>query len=68
MVEKQKPEYDVVKWAAALLHDPRTATLEDVRRMASRIINDERNAPEPNRTVPKPPSKLALLLSQNRRK
>ena len=54
MVEKQKPEYDVVRRAADLMKDPKSATPADVRRMASRIMNDEKNAPKPNRTTPKP--------------
>jgi hypothetical protein len=54
MVEKQKPEFDIVKRAAVLIKDPQSATLKDVQRMASRIFNDEKNAPEPNKTVPKP--------------
>lgn len=54
MVDKQKPEYDVVKRAAKLLDNPKSATPTDVKRMASRIMNDEKNAPQPNRTVPKP--------------
>jgi hypothetical protein len=54
MPERQKPEYDVVKRAAKLMDDPKKATLTDVKRMASRILNDERNAPEPNKVKPKP--------------
>lgn len=54
MTEKQKPEYDVVKRAAKLLEDPTGATKTDIKRMASRILNDEKNAPEPNKGVPKP--------------
>lgn len=54
MTEKQKPEYDVVKRAAVLIKKPELATPTDVKRMASRIQNDEKNAPQPNKTVPKP--------------
>jgi hypothetical protein len=57
MAVKQKPEYDVVERAAQILKDPRTATQEDAKRMAARILDDERNAPKPNRTVPKPPGR-----------
>jgi hypothetical protein len=57
MPVKQKPEYDVVKRAAVLEKDPQSATLIDVKRMASRIMNDEKNAPQPNRIVPKPAPK-----------
>ena len=54
MVEKQKPEYDVVKRAAEILKDPKITTIEDAKRMASRILNDEKNAPQPNKIKPKP--------------
>jgi hypothetical protein len=62
MPEKQKPEYDVVKKAAHLINTPEDATLEDIKRMSARILNDERNAPDPNKTVPK--SKLSLLYNK----
>jgi len=54
MVEKQKPEYDIVKRAAEVLKDPKSITATDPKRFASRILNDEKNAPQPNKTVPKP--------------
>jgi hypothetical protein len=54
MVEKQKPEFDIVKVASKAIKDPKAATLKDIERMASRILNDEKNAPDPNKTVPKP--------------
>lgn len=55
MVERQKPEYDVVSEAAKVLADSRSSALN--KRFAARILDDERNAPESNRTVPKPVSK-----------
>ena len=54
MPEKQKPEYDIVKRAAKLFKDPQSATATDIKRMASRLMNDEKNAPQPNKVVPKP--------------
>jgi hypothetical protein len=54
MVEKQKPEYDVVKRAAHLIREPQSATPDDIKRLCARILNDEKNAPAPNKTVPKP--------------
>jgi hypothetical protein len=54
MVEKQKPEYDLVKRAAKLMTHPEEATPEDIKRLAARVMSDERNAPEANKTVPKP--------------
>lgn len=56
MPVKQKPEFDVVERAARLIKDPQSATPTDIKRMASHILNDEKNAPRPNRTVPKPRS------------
>lgn len=54
MAEKQKPEYDIVKKAAQAFKDPISATPTDIKRFASRILNDEKNAPHANKTVPKP--------------
>jgi hypothetical protein len=54
MAEKQQPQFDIVKRAAQILKDPRTATIEDARRMAARILDDERNDPQLNRVDPKP--------------
>ena len=54
MVEKQKPQYDIVKRAAELIKNPQSATPEDIKRLSARVLDDERNAPQPNRVVPKP--------------
>ena len=62
MPEKQKPEYDIVKRAAHLIKKPEDATSEDIKRMSARVLNDERNAPEPNKVVPK--SKIILLYNK----
>lgn len=48
MAEKQKPDPHVVHVAARILKDPRTATLQDAQRMAARILDDQRNDPEPH--------------------
>jgi len=53
MAEKRKPEYDIVLRAVRLMKDPGLATKAGIRRLASRILNDEKNAPRPNLTVPK---------------
>jgi hypothetical protein len=60
MAVKQKPEFDLVKRAADLIKKPEDATKTDIKRMASRILDDERNAPTPNKTVPKPAVKATL--------
>jgi hypothetical protein len=54
MVEKQKPEYDLVKRAARLMSHPQDATHEDIKRLAARVMSDEKNAPDQNKAVPKP--------------
>jgi hypothetical protein len=33
---------------------PELATKTDIKRLSSRALNDEKNAPQPNKTVPKP--------------
>lgn len=53
MPEKQKPEYDLVKRAARLMSHPQEATPEDIKRLAARVMSDEKNAPEANKKAPK---------------
>lgn len=43
--EKQKPTPSIVNVAAKALRHPTTATAEDVRRMAARILDDQKNDP-----------------------
>ncbi len=52
MPERQKPQPDIVHVAARVLQNPRTATIEDAQRMAARILDDQRNDPEPHKPVP----------------
>jgi len=66
MTEKQKPEYDVVKRAAVLIKSPEKATPTDIKRMASRIQNDEKNAPQANKAVPKPRAKPPISAADRR--
>lgn len=61
MVEKQKPQFDIVRRAAEILKDPSTATQLDAQRMAARILDDEKYDPAPNRIMPKPKVSLASL-------
>jgi hypothetical protein len=46
MSEKQKPFPEVVHIAARVLQNPASATQEDARRMAARILDDQRNDPK----------------------
>jgi hypothetical protein len=50
----QKPEYDVVQLASAIMNNTRVATQEDARRLAGRILDDQKNAPKPNALYPNP--------------
>jgi hypothetical protein len=49
MAEKQKPIPAIVKKAATLIKHPETATKADVKSMAARILDDQKNDPEPHR-------------------
>ena len=54
MAEKQKPDPYIVKVAARVIKNPDTATLLEIRKMAARILDDQKNDPEPNwRAAPK---------------
>ena len=46
MAEKQKPIPSVVHRAAQILQNPKTATKDDARRMAARILDDQKNDPQ----------------------
>jgi hypothetical protein len=52
MAEKHKPVPRIVKRAAVLINDPQSATSRDIREMSSRILNDQKNDPEPGRPSP----------------
>jgi hypothetical protein len=45
MAEKQKPEEDIVHKAASFMTHPEKATHEDIKRMAARLLDDQRNDP-----------------------
>ena len=49
MAEKQKPQADIVKKAAKFMKHPETATKTDIKRMAGRILDDQKNDPEPHK-------------------
>lgn len=53
MAEKQKPQPPIVKRAAILIKDPAKATNADVKKMAARILDDQKNDPEPHKPGPK---------------
>ncbi len=45
MTEKQKPTSEIVKKAAHFLKHPEEATLADIKSMAARLMDDQRNDP-----------------------
>jgi hypothetical protein len=45
MPEKQKPTSEIVKKAAHFLKHPEDATLSDIKSMAARLMDDQRNDP-----------------------
>ncbi len=53
MAEKEKPMPAIVKKAAILIKHPETATKNDIKSMAARILDDQKNDPEPHRPTRK---------------
>lgn len=53
MPEKEKPIPAIVKKAAHLMKHPETATKTDIKSMAARILDDQRNDPQPHRPTRK---------------
>lgn len=49
MAEKQKPQPRIVTVAAKALKHPETVSKPDIKRMAARILDDQRNDPKPHR-------------------
>ena len=49
MPEKQRPQPEIVKTAAKALKDPSAVTPEEIKRMAARILDDQKNDPEPHK-------------------
>jgi hypothetical protein len=49
MAEKQKPTPAIVKKAAHLMKHPELATKADIKSMAARIMDDQKNDPEPHK-------------------
>jgi hypothetical protein len=51
MSEKQKPDPEIVHIAARILQNPASATQQDARRMAARILDDQKNDPEKHKAT-----------------
>ena len=47
--EKQKPQPDIVKVASKAMKHPETVTQAEVRRMGARILDDQKNDPDPHK-------------------
>jgi hypothetical protein len=53
VAEIEKPMPDLVKMAARALKKPETASKRTIQRMAARILDDQKNDPEPHKPSPK---------------
>ncbi len=51
--EKQKPQPKIVQRAAILIKNPEKATKTDVQKMAARILDDQKNDPQPHQAATK---------------
>jgi len=49
MAEKEKPTGKLASAAAKALHDPRTATPAIIRSLAARVLDSEKNDPQPHK-------------------
>ena len=49
MAEKQKPQPEIVKIAAQAMKHPGEVTLPQIKKMAARILDDQKNDPEPHK-------------------
>jgi hypothetical protein len=47
--EKQKPAPDLASAAGKALKDPKTATPAIIRRLAARVLDSEKNDPQPHK-------------------
>src|SRR6185312_4236002 len=48
MPEYQKPQPDIIKGAARAMKHPETVTVREAQRMAARLMDDQKNDPEPH--------------------
>lgn len=64
MAEKKKPQEDLVAVAARAMKNPETLKGSDIKRMAARILDDQRNDPEPNAAKPSLTSKVVAAVSE----
>jgi len=51
MAEKEKPIPRIVKTASRAMKHPETVSLRDIKSMGARIMDDQRNDPQPHRPV-----------------
>jgi hypothetical protein len=51
MPEKQKPIPKIVHIAAKAMNDPKSVSNADIKSMAARILDDQKNDPQPHRPV-----------------
>jgi hypothetical protein len=51
MAEKQKPKVDIVHKAAHFMKHPEDATHADIKSMAARLLDDQRNDPQAHKAA-----------------
>jgi hypothetical protein len=52
MAEKQKPQPAIVKVAAKAMTNPESVTPAEIKKMAARILDDQKNDPQPHKKAP----------------
>lgn len=51
MAEKQRPNPRIVTVAAKAMKHPEDVTRKEIKRMAARILDDQRNDPQPTKSL-----------------
>jgi hypothetical protein len=51
MAEKEKPIPRIVKTASRAMKHPETVSLRDIKSLAARIMDDQKNDPDPHRPI-----------------
>jgi hypothetical protein len=62
MAEKQKPDPAIVKVAAKAMKHPETVTLKEITEMGARLLDDQKNDPEPHGRRPSPRGSYRLKI------
>jgi hypothetical protein len=63
MPEKQKPIPEIVKKASHFLKHPEEATLADIKSMAARLMDDQRNDTTPHKPTAAVKAKMKMAVA-----